>query len=89
MCSYLRSLVSRLIGINRPVVRQAEQDRTVLTKRVQEIEATLHKKEELRLTAQLKLARATELADDAQRFKPKTSISSLYRNRVNMYYETL
>jgi len=47
---------------------QAEQDRTVLTKKVQEIEATLTKKEELRLTAQLKLARATELADDAQRF---------------------
>ncbi|XP_020291150.1 tropomyosin-2-like [Pseudomyrmex gracilis] len=46
---------------------KAEQDRTVLTKKVQEIEATLTKKEELRLTAQLKLARATELADDAQR----------------------
>ncbi|XP_012232784.1 tropomyosin-2 isoform X2 [Linepithema humile] len=46
---------------------KAEQDRTVLTKRVQEIEASLTKKEELRLTAQLKLARATELADDAQR----------------------
>lgn len=47
---------------------QAEQDRTILTKRVQEIEALLHKKEELRLSAQIKLARATELADDAQRF---------------------
>jgi len=47
---------------------QAEQDRTILTKRVQEIEALLHKKEELRLSAQSKLARATELADDAQRF---------------------
>ncbi|XP_003486346.1 tropomyosin-2-like [Bombus vosnesenskii] len=46
---------------------KAEQDRTTLTKRVQEIEATLTKKEELRLSAQLKLARATELADDAQR----------------------
>lgn len=40
----------------------------MLTKKVQEIEATLHKKEELRLSAQTKLARATELADDAQRF---------------------
>lgn len=47
---------------------QAEQDRTVLTKKVQEIEATLTKKEELRLSATLKLERATELADDAQRF---------------------
>ncbi|CAL1689051.1 unnamed protein product [Lasius platythorax] len=46
---------------------KAEQDRTSLTKKVQEIEATLHKKEELRLSAQTKLARATELADDAQR----------------------
>ncbi|XP_070165879.1 tropomyosin-2 [Polyergus mexicanus] len=46
---------------------KAEQDRTILTKKVQEIEATLHKKEELRLSAQTKLARATELADDAQR----------------------
>ncbi|XP_018345215.1 PREDICTED: tropomyosin-2-like [Trachymyrmex septentrionalis] len=46
---------------------KAEQDRTVLTKRVQEIEASLTKKEELRLSATLKLARATELADDAQR----------------------
>lgn len=46
---------------------KAEQDRTILTKRVQEIEASLHKKEELRLSAQSKLARATELADDAQR----------------------
>lgn len=47
---------------------QAEQDRTVLTKKVQEIEASLTKKEELRLSATIKLARATELADDAQRF---------------------
>lgn len=47
---------------------QAEQDRTILTKRVQEIEASLTKKEELRLSATIKLARATELADDAQRF---------------------
>lgn len=46
---------------------RAEQDRTTLTKRVQEIEATLTKKEELRLTAQTKLGRASELADDAQR----------------------
>ncbi|XP_029677986.1 tropomyosin-2-like [Formica exsecta] len=46
---------------------KAEQDRTILTKKVQEIEASLHKKEELRLSAQTKLARATELADDAQR----------------------
>ncbi|XP_050445678.1 tropomyosin-2-like [Cataglyphis hispanica] len=46
---------------------KAEQDRTILTKKVQEIEVTLHKKEELRLSAQTKLARATELADDAQR----------------------
>ncbi|XP_014603268.1 PREDICTED: tropomyosin-2-like [Polistes canadensis] len=46
---------------------RAEQDRTSLTKKVQEIEATLTKKEELRLTAQTKLGRATELADDAQR----------------------
>ncbi|KAG5313539.1 TPM2 protein, partial [Pseudoatta argentina] len=46
---------------------KAEQDRTVLTKRVQEIEASLTKKEELRLSATLKLARATELADDALR----------------------
>jgi len=50
------------------ICQQAEQDRTTLTKKVQEIEATLTKKEELRLTAQLKLGRATELADDAQRF---------------------
>lgn len=46
---------------------RAEQDRTTLTKRVQEIEASLTKKEELRLTAQVKLARASELADDARR----------------------
>lgn len=46
---------------------QAEQDRTVLTKRVQEIEVSLTKKEELRLLAATKLVRATELADDAQR----------------------
>ncbi|KYN06302.1 PREDICTED: tropomyosin-2-like [Cyphomyrmex costatus] len=46
---------------------KAEQDRTVLTKKVQEIEASLTKKEELRLSATIKLARATELADDAQR----------------------
>lgn len=39
-----------------------------MTKKVQEIEASLTKKEELRLTAQTKLARATELADDASRF---------------------
>jgi len=50
------------------ICQQAEQDRTTLTKKVQEIEASLTKKEELRLTAQLKLGRATELADDAQRF---------------------
>ncbi|XP_025262451.1 tropomyosin-2 isoform X1 [Camponotus floridanus] len=47
---------------------KAEQDRTILTKKVQEIEILLHKKEELRLSAQTKLAHATELADDAQRF---------------------
>lgn len=46
---------------------RAEQDRTTLTKRVQEIEALLTKKEELRLSAQLKLGRASELADDARR----------------------
>ncbi|XP_053975715.1 tropomyosin-2-like [Hylaeus volcanicus] len=46
---------------------RAEQDRTTLTKRVQEIEASLTKKEELRLSAQLKLGRATELNDDAGR----------------------
>lgn len=46
---------------------RAEQDRTTLTKRVQEIEASLTKKEELRLTAQTKLGRASELADDARR----------------------
>lgn len=46
---------------------RAEQDRTVLTKKVQEIEASLTKKEELRLSATLKLEHATELADDAQR----------------------
>ncbi|XP_017879703.1 tropomyosin-2-like [Ceratina calcarata] len=46
---------------------RAEQDRTSLTKRVQEIEASLTKKEELRLSAQIKLGRASELADDAQR----------------------
>ncbi|EFN74686.1 Tropomyosin-2 [Camponotus floridanus] len=46
---------------------KAEQDRTILTKKVQEIEILLHKKEELRLSAQTKLAHATELADDAQR----------------------
>lgn len=48
--------------------KQAEQDRTTMTKRVQEIEASLTKKEELRLSAQLKLGRASELADDARRF---------------------
>lgn len=46
---------------------KAEQDRTTLTKRVQEIEASLTKKEELRLSAQLKLGRASELNDDARR----------------------
>ncbi|XP_043257810.1 tropomyosin-2-like [Colletes gigas] len=46
---------------------RAEQDRTTLTKRVQEIEASLTKKEELRLSAQLKLGSASELADDARR----------------------
>ncbi|XP_053996067.1 tropomyosin-2-like [Hylaeus anthracinus] len=46
---------------------RAEQDRTTLTKRVQEIEASLTKKEELRLSAQLKLGRASELNDDARR----------------------
>ncbi|XP_057335415.1 tropomyosin-2-like [Microplitis mediator] len=46
---------------------KAEQDRTTLTKRVQEIELSLTKKEELRLLAATKLIRATELADDAQR----------------------
>uniref|UniRef100_A0A0C9RVJ3 Tm2_1 protein n=1 Tax=Fopius arisanus TaxID=64838 RepID=A0A0C9RVJ3_9HYME len=49
------------------VSRQAEQDRTVLTKRVQEIEQSLSKKEELRLLAQAKLEKAVELADDAKR----------------------
>lgn len=38
-----------------------------MTKRVQEIEASLSKKEELRISAQIKLARATELNDDACR----------------------
>lgn len=46
---------------------QAEQDRTTMTKRVQEIEASLSKKEELRISAQIKLARASELNDDARR----------------------
>ncbi|XP_066593409.1 tropomyosin-2-like [Prorops nasuta] len=46
---------------------KAEQDRTILTKRVQEIEMSLSKKEELRSSAQLKLGRATEIADDAKR----------------------
>ncbi|XP_011307189.1 tropomyosin-2 [Fopius arisanus] len=46
---------------------KAEQDRTVLTKRVQEIEQSLSKKEELRLLAQAKLEKAVELADDAKR----------------------
>ncbi|XP_012282109.1 tropomyosin-2 [Orussus abietinus] len=46
---------------------KAEQDRTTLTRKVQEIEANLHKKEDLRESAQLKLARASELADDAKR----------------------
>lgn len=38
-----------------------------MTKRVQEIETQLSKKEELRQTATIKLARATELNDDARR----------------------
>lgn len=38
-----------------------------MTKRVQEIEVNLAKKEELRLLAAAKLLRATELKDDAQR----------------------
>lgn len=38
-----------------------------MTKRVQEIETQLYKKEELRLSAQTKLERATELKDDARR----------------------
>jgi hypothetical protein len=38
-----------------------------MTKRVQEIETQLFKKEELRLSAQTKLGRATELNDDARR----------------------
>ncbi|KAK0088949.1 hypothetical protein PV325_010137 [Microctonus aethiopoides] len=46
---------------------KAEQDRTTMTKRVQEIEVNLAKKEELRLLAAAKLLRATELKDDAQR----------------------
>ncbi|XP_015591172.1 tropomyosin-2 [Cephus cinctus] len=46
---------------------KAEQDRTTLTRKVQEIEANLHKKEDLRLSAQQKLGRASELADDARR----------------------
>ncbi|KAF7997816.1 hypothetical protein HCN44_009214 [Aphidius gifuensis] len=46
---------------------KAEQDRTILTKRVQDIEISLTKKEELRLLAQSKLEKATELADDAKR----------------------
>ncbi|NP_001153343.1 tropomyosin 2 isoform X3 [Nasonia vitripennis] len=46
---------------------KAEQDRTSMTKRVQDIETQLSKKEELRLSATLKLARATELNDDARR----------------------
>ncbi|XP_043276996.1 tropomyosin-2-like [Venturia canescens] len=46
---------------------KAEQDRTSMTKRVQEIEASLSKKEELRISAQIKLARASELNDDARR----------------------
>lgn len=40
-----------------------------MTKRVQEIEISLAKKEELRLLAAAKLVRATELGDDAQRYK--------------------
>lgn len=58
---------------------QAEQDRTSLTKRVQEIEASLHKKEELRLTATVKLERATELADDAQRFINSSLIKKILK----------
>lgn len=46
---------------------QAEQDRTTLTKRVQDIEQQLYKKEELRLSAQIKLGHASESADDAKR----------------------
>ncbi|XP_012252636.1 tropomyosin-2-like [Athalia rosae] len=46
---------------------KAEQDLSGLTRRVQTIEQDLHKKEETRLTAQTKLTRATELADDAKR----------------------
>ncbi|XP_015523332.1 tropomyosin-2 [Neodiprion pinetum] len=46
---------------------KAEQDLSGLTRRVQQIEQDLHKREETRLTAQIKLTRATELADDAKR----------------------
>ena len=46
---------------------QAEQDRSVMTKRVQELETIMAKKEELRLSATIKLGRASELADDAKR----------------------
>lgn len=38
-----------------------------MTKRMQDLEENTMKKEELRLSAQMKLARATELADDAKR----------------------
>lgn len=47
--------------------RQAEQDRTSLTKRVQDIETSLIKKEELRILAQQKLEKALETKDDSQR----------------------
>ncbi|KAL7299558.1 hypothetical protein TKK_0007636 [Trichogramma kaykai] len=46
---------------------KAEQNRSSMTKRVSDIETQLFKKEELRLSAQIKLARATELNDDARR----------------------
>ncbi|KAJ8673985.1 hypothetical protein QAD02_005247 [Eretmocerus hayati] len=46
---------------------KAEQDRTSMTKRVQELETIMFKKEEMRLSATVKLARATELTDDARR----------------------
>lgn len=38
-----------------------------MTKRVQDIETQLSKKEELRLSATIKLVRAVELTDDARR----------------------
>lgn len=47
---------------------KAEQDLTSLTKKVQDCDMLLFKKEELRASAMIKLGRASELGDDAKRY---------------------